>query len=119
MSENFYREHFDGNNKFISITRAIYRRQEKTEQPSLYLHQNGHGHISGKNLHDWKKIFIGKGFIIEEVDRESIFFGGTCYNKYRFLFLLLLILDIIFDFLPFMKEFSEAFTFKLRKSSGL
>jgi len=77
--------------------------------------ETGHGHISIKGFTEWMKIFRESGFSVEHIKRGSMLFGGPKYNNHRLFFAVFLIIDKIFDWLPFTKTFSEAHTYKLRK----
>ena len=73
------------------------------------------GHISVSGLNDWVGVFKGEGFKIEKICRGSLLFGGHQIDSHRVLFLLALFFDIVFDFLPFAKNWSENIIFCLRK----
>jgi hypothetical protein len=77
--------------------------------------ETGHGHMSVKGFSEWMNIFRETGFSVENIKRGSMLFGGPTYNKYPSLFALFLIVDKIFDWLFFTRNFSEAHTYKLRK----
>ena len=79
-------------------------------KPSL-----GYGHISVKGLSEWIKIIQAQRFEVENIRRGSLIFGGPKYNAHPVLFAVMLILDRIFDYLPFMLNFTENIAFKLRK----
>lgn len=88
------------------------------EQEDKYA-EEGHGHISVKSLDEWTELFRGKGLLVEKIKRGSVIFGGPCYNPHTIFFSIMLVLDKIFDYLGFMKNFSEAHTYLIRKSSKL
>jgi len=99
--------------KFISysVTEDEFA-QEKLDN------ETGHGHISIKGLSEWMKIFRESGFAVEHIKRGSMLFGGPKYNNHPFFFAFFIIVDKIFDWLFFTKTFSEAHTYKLRKTDG-
>ncbi len=74
-----------------------------------------HAHISLKDRMTWTRIFKEKGFLVEKIQRGAILGGGKRYNKHHILFAIMIIIDRIFDHLHFMKDFSEEFTYVLRK----
>lgn len=75
-----------------------------------------HGHISVKGYSEWMKIFRESGFSVEHIKRGSMLFGGPKYNNHPLFFAFFLIIDKIFDWFFFTKSFSEAHTYKLRKT---
>lgn len=94
-----------------SVTEGGYA-QEKIDNETL------HGHISVKGFSEWMKIFRESGFSVEHIKRGSMLFGGPKYNNHPLFFAFFLIIDKIFDWLFFTKSFSEAHTYKLRKTDG-
>lgn len=76
---------------------------------------SGDEHISVSGLNDWVRVFKGEGFKIEKICRGSLLFGGNQIDSPRFIFLIALLFDIVFDFLPFAKNWSENIIFCLRK----
>lgn len=94
-----------------SVTEGGYT-QEKLDNETL------HGHISVKGFSEWMKIFRKSGFSVEHIKRGSMLFGGPKYNNHPLFFAFFLIIDKIFDWLFFTKSFSEAHTYKLRKTDG-
>jgi len=93
------------------------RPEDGYAQEKLY-NETGHGHISLKGFPEWMKIFRESGFSVEYIKRGSMLFGGPKYNNHPLFFAVFLIIDKIFDWLPFTKTFSEAHTYKLRKTDG-
>ena len=93
------------------------RPEDGYAQEKLY-NGTGHGHISLKGFPEWMKIFRESGFSVEYIKRGSMLFGGLKYNNHPLFFAVFLIIDKIFDWLPFTKTFSEAHTYKLRKTDG-
>lgn len=77
----------------------------------------GHGHISVNSISEWKAIFVKAGFKIEKVRRGSMLMGGHKYNKHPILFAFFIVLDQLFNVLPFGNHFSEANTYIIRKYS--
>jgi SAM-dependent methyltransferase len=73
------------------------------------------GHISVSGLKTWIRIFKDEGFEVERICRGSLLFGGNQIDSPRFIFLIALLFDIVFDFLPFAKNWSENIIFCLRK----
>lgn len=73
------------------------------------------GHISVVNLESLKKSVRESGLIIEGIKRGSIIFGGPKYNAHPILFGLILICDILLDYLPFTENFTENITLILKK----
>lgn len=94
-----------------SVTEGGYA-QEKLDN------ETRHGHISVKGFSEWMKIFRESGFSVEHIKRGSMLFGGPKYNNHPLFFAFFLIIDKIFDWLFFTKSFSEAHTYKLRKTDG-
>lgn len=94
-----------------SVTEGGYA-QEKLDN------ETRHGHISVKGFSEWMKIFRESGFSVEHIKRGSMLFGGPKYNNHPLFFAVFLLIDSIFDWLPFTKTFSEAHTYKLRKTDG-
>lgn len=76
-------------------------------------------HISVKGVSEWIKIVRAQGFEIERLRRGSPIAGGTKYNTHPILFSIVLVLDRVFDWLPFTLNFTENITFKLRKPKVL
>lgn len=89
--------------------------QTKSNEPEDRYPHEGHGHISLKSLGEWADLFRRKGFLMEKIKRSSVIFGGARYNPHPIFFSIMLVLDKIFDWLSFMKNFSEAHTYLLRK----
>ncbi|MDI6839382.1 MAG: hypothetical protein QMD71_00775 [bacterium] len=73
------------------------------------------GHISVKGLNEWLRIVRKGGFIVEDIKRGALIYGGPRYNCHPVLFAFVLIVDCILEFLPLGKHFSESVTLKLRK----
>ena len=44
--------------------------------------------------------------------------GGVYYDSFNFLFAMLIISDVVLDFLPFTHNFTETVIMKLRKRDG-
>ena len=110
-------------NTVVRLSQALKGRK-RSPQANQYKQEEkypeeGHDHISVKNLNEWKKIFRGKGLSVEKIKRGSLIFGGPRYNPHPIFFSIVLALDKIFDYLGFMKNFSEAHTYLLRKSRKL
>jgi hypothetical protein len=74
-----------------------------------------HGHVAVKGYAEWKKVFKSKGFCVEQVLRSSLIFGGPRYNKHPNFFAMVILADQLCDRLFFMKKFTEAHTYLLRK----
>jgi ubiquinone/menaquinone biosynthesis C-methylase UbiE len=72
-------------------------------------------HISVKGIDEWMKLAQATGFGILKIRRGSLIFGGYKYNQYPVLFAFVVIVDRLFDFIPFFKNWSEAVTLKLIK----
>ena len=88
------------------------------DKDAVYEPQLGHGHISVKPLNEWMRIFRRCGFVIESVKRGSFIMGGYRYNRHPILFSMIMVLDAIADFMPFMRNFSENITFKVRRPAS-
>ncbi|GBD95999.1 MAG TPA: class I SAM-dependent methyltransferase [Nitrospirae bacterium] len=111
-------------NKFAKILKRLIPIRSYSENKQVDYYSSGqkdrffdigHGHISVKSMDEWIDIFRDKGFIIEDIKRGSMLFGGYRCNIHPILFALTLIADRISDYCSLMKKFSEAHTFKLRK----
>jgi ubiquinone/menaquinone biosynthesis C-methylase UbiE len=72
-------------------------------------------HISVKGINEWMKLARAAGFGILKAKRGALLFGGDRYNQYPVLFAIVVMIDRLFDFIPFFKNWSEAFTLKLIK----
>jgi len=72
-------------------------------------------HISLKGLKEWIRISRNSGFTVSDVRRGALIFGGYPYNRHPVLFSFIILIDQIFDQLPFLKNWSEAITLKLIK----
>lgn len=72
-------------------------------------------HISLKGLKEWIRISRNSGFTVSDVRRGALIFGGYPYNRHPVLFSFIMLIDQIFDQLPFFKNWSEAITLKLIK----
>ena len=110
------------NNAIVRLYKTLTGRK-KSPQKNPYEQEDkypeeGHGHISVKNLDEWTELFRGKGLLVERIKRSSLIFGGPRYNPHPIFFSIVLALDKIFDYFGFMKKFSEAHTYLLRKSSN-
>jgi len=84
-------------------------------QDSLREEWRGSDHISVKGIDEWMKLARAAGFGILKVRRGALLFGGDRYNQYPVLFAVVVMLDRLFDFIPFFKNWSEALTLKLIK----
>lgn len=111
--------------KFAAMFRFLFSRKgekvnfsEKGKESAPYEKglTSAQEHISVKGLKEWIKIFQTQGFTIEKIRRGGIFVWGMKYNAHPVLFAFSLVIDQIFDFLPFMLNFSETILFKLRKA---
>jgi hypothetical protein len=76
-------------------------------------------HISVKGIDEWMKLARAAGFSILKVRRGALLFGGDRYNQYPVLFAVVVMIDKLFDVIPFFKNWSEAFTLKLIKLRNL
>jgi ubiquinone/menaquinone biosynthesis C-methylase UbiE len=76
-------------------------------------------HISLKGMKEWIKISTNAGFNISGVRRGALIFGGYPYNRRPVLFSFIILIDQIFDRLPFLKNWGEAITLQLSKSGNL
>jgi ubiquinone/menaquinone biosynthesis C-methylase UbiE len=72
-------------------------------------------HISVKGIDEWITLARATGFGILKVRRGALIFGGYKYNQYPVLFAFVVIVDRLFDFIPFFKNWAEAITLKLVK----
>lgn len=72
-------------------------------------------HVSVKGIDEWMKLSRAAGFGILKVRRGALLFGGYRYNRYPALFSFVVIVDRLFDYIPFFKNWSEAVTLKLIK----
>lgn len=72
-------------------------------------------HISLKGLKEWIRISRNSGFTVSGVRRGALIFGGYPYNRHPALFSFIVIIDRLFDFIPFFKNWAEAITIKLIK----
>jgi ubiquinone/menaquinone biosynthesis C-methylase UbiE len=84
-------------------------------QDSLQEERQEGDHISVKGIDEWMKLARATGFGILKIRRGALIFGGYKYNQYPALFAFVVIVDRLFDFIPFFKNWSEAITFKLIK----
>ena len=75
----------------------------------------GFGHISTRSLSELVDIFSKAKFKIESIKRGAPIAGGIYYDSFNFLFATLVIIDILFDCLPFTNNFTETVIMKLRK----
>jgi ubiquinone/menaquinone biosynthesis C-methylase UbiE len=98
--------------KFLGLWK--HKREGKIEQV-IPPFGKGFGHISTKNLYEWNGIFHEAKFKIESVKRGVPISGGIYYDSFNFLFATLVIIDILFDCLPFTNNFTETVIMKLRK----
>jgi len=74
------------------------------------------GHISVKGIREWKRIIKAHDLTIEKCIRGSLIWGGgDQYNRNRILFALVLIVDKIFDYIPFTMNICENFALQIRK----
>ena len=78
----------------------------------------GFGHISTKSLSELIDIFRKAKFKIESIKRGAPIAGGVYYDSLSFLFAMLIILDVVLDYLPFTHNFTEEVIMKLRKRDG-
>lgn len=72
-------------------------------------------HISLKGMKEWLRISTNAGFNISGIRRGALIFGGHSYNRHPVLFSFIMLIDQIFDRLPFFKNWGEAITLKLSK----
>jgi 2-polyprenyl-3-methyl-5-hydroxy-6-metoxy-1,4-benzoquinol methylase len=73
-------------------------------------------HINVRAFKVWKTVFESLGLKIEKVKRHGILYGGYKHNRRRLLFAAVIVCDWILDCLPFMQNFTEGITFRLKKS---
>jgi len=105
-------------NMVSKVRRLFIGKNSKNKKSSSAIDEkleNSYEHISVKGLKEWLTIFRKKGFVIEKVRRGALLFGGHSYNKHPNLFAFGIILDKILDFSYFIKSFSEAHTYIIRK----
>jgi|GEM_PF-2936405 len=77
---------------------------------------SGCGHISVKDRKQWQLIFKNIGFrLITTEGTSGLLFGLPSLDRYRILFALTVILDVILEKLPFSYLWSETLFFTLRK----
>lgn len=67
-------------------------------------------HISVKGLGAWLALVRKTGFRVTDIRRGALIFGGDKVNKHPVLFAAALVLDRIFNILPFTKNWCEAIT---------
>ena len=72
-------------------------------------------HISIKSYREWEFLFRQAGFLIEECRRGSLFSGGAKFDRFPLFFSASIILDYVFDCLPFTRGITENITFLLKK----
>ena len=76
----------------------------------------GYGHISVKSENEWQVIFKNIGFRLVSVEGTSgLLFGSPYLDKYRILFVLTVILDVLLEKFPFSYIWAETLFFELRK----
>jgi hypothetical protein len=75
------------------------------------------GHISVQGLGAWLKLVRKTGFQVNGIRRGALVFGGEKVNKHPVLFAGTVVLDRIFDVLPFTKNWCEAITLNCEKRS--
>lgn len=75
----------------------------------------GYGHISVMGLKSWKETFRSCGFQIDKIKRGPILAGGEKADKKRFIFGLIMLIEIFLDFFPLLKNLSEDVLICLRK----
>lgn len=76
----------------------------------------GLGHVSVKSPKEWKEILKKAGFrIISLKGTGGLLFGSPRLDKYRILFALMVILDVLLEKLPFSYLWSETLFFELRR----
>jgi ubiquinone/menaquinone biosynthesis C-methylase UbiE len=77
---------------------------------------SGLGHVSIKNLRQWKKIFRDHGFMVQAVrGTGGMLFGDPHFDRHRILFGLSVIFDVLTEPFSFFYSWSENFFFELRK----
>lgn len=75
-------------------------------------------HISVKGCGEWIKLFKMQGFRVEKVFRGTAICGGERIDRYPFLFGLILMVDVLLDFIPFTsltRNWAEQNIFLVRK----
>lgn len=105
--------------RFKGIFNAL---PHKIVEPATYLveqteENSGYEHISVKKASEWKALFDNTNFILEKIKRGAVSTGSSKFNRRPILFSFMLFFDTLFDILPIANNFSENFTYKLRKPS--
>jgi ubiquinone/menaquinone biosynthesis C-methylase UbiE len=76
----------------------------------------GHDHVSVHTKAEWVRMIKDEGFIVRLVRGTSgMFFGSRDLDKHRIFFAISVVLDVIFEKLPFSYLWSESFIFVLEK----
>ncbi|MBN1383305.1 MAG: class I SAM-dependent methyltransferase [Elusimicrobia bacterium] len=108
-------------NMFARVGRVFWQflRKGKVNEtdfvPQQFVPEFGLGHVSVKDYREWIGMFRKAGFKIEKVRRGAAVCGGTNFDSHPLLFGLLLVTDVIMDYLPFTAGWAEQNIFLLRK----
>lgn len=96
----------------ITTILNLVRNRKKT------LHGIHDGHISVKGLDEWVAMLRKNGFRVTSVRRGAVVFGGDKVNRHPVLFAATVLLDRLFDVLPFFNNWCEAITLNCIKKAN-
>jgi 2-polyprenyl-3-methyl-5-hydroxy-6-metoxy-1,4-benzoquinol methylase len=121
--------HFANRGLLQRITKEIKKRLEATivhfleKKLSRFSSADGHtgaglDHVSVKRVSAWRKMFASFGFRVTSLKGTGgLLFGNPFLDQHRVLFALVVILDVIFDALPFSHWWGESTLYEMRKDS--
>ena len=72
-------------------------------------------HVSIKNLNNWIRIFEEGKFKIENIKMGGLLYGTPAQDKRRAFFVSVILLEILLDKFPLLKNLSEDIIISLRK----
>ena len=106
------------NNSVMKVKKFLRLSDKRHDCAKVYGASKAPSHISVKTLGEWRSLFRQYGLTVEEIKRGSPIIGDDRYDRHPVIFGIMLIFDIIADYLPFTRNITENLAFKLRMPSS-